>query len=574
MKSVFSVDQIRRAENTLFEFQTDSDELMISAASAVADVALAMLAGPAPSPSSEESILLLVGPGGNGGDALYAGAFLAEEGHHVDALLLGNGKVHQSALSYFESLGGRVIADFPLHYMYRLVIDGLYGIGGRGGLSVELACLVESFSSSGIPILAIDVPSGVHADTGEIPPGVMITVDGFDQDAPMARQKVPAHINAEVTITFGGLRRAHAVSPACGEVLLADINIAGGGGKSLSAELLHIQNIDETPQIFASAAWPKEQSLFERAKFAETAPHIQKIGQHFMILNMEPSPDHDKYSGGIVGIVAGSDIYPGAAVLAVKAAVRATSSMVRYVGPAVNFVLHAQPEVVATQSLQDTGRVQAWVYGPGRGLAAEQQAELAELLNQPEPLLIDADGLSLLERSAELRQALKQRSARTVLTPHKGEFERVADSLRIEGVEIPEAHKDPIGAAQALSTELDCCVLLKGRFTVVAAHDFVHVINSGHSWLATPGSGDVLAGLIGAHLAQSYAELNRLPEFFPDLVLSDSAIYTQVAPAVTIHSVAAALAARTEFGAAPTSAGFIADAIPAATAKVDLKRIG
>ncbi|BAU94996.1 hypothetical protein N24_0734 [Corynebacterium suranareeae] len=573
MKPVFSVDQIRRAENTLLGLQADPDELMISAASAVADVALAMLDGPAPATSEEESVLLLVGPGGNGGDALYAGAFLAEEGHHVDALLLGNGKVHQSALAYYESLGGHIIEDFPPHNLYRLVIDGLYGIGGRGGLSPELAVLVESFSSSGISILAIDTPSGVHADTGELPPGVIVTVEGFDDDAPMARQKVATHINADVTITFGGLRRAHAVSPACGEVLLADITIAGGGGKSLSAELAHVQTSDATPQMFASTAWNKPDSLYEQANLKVTAPHLQQIGQHFTVLNMEPGPDHDKYSGGIVGIVAGSDTYPGAAVLAVKAAVRATSSMVRYAGPAVNFVLQVLPEVVATRSVESTGRVQAWVHGPGRGLDAEQSAELGQLLNRPEPLLIDADGLTLLQLSAELRLALTKRTAPTVLTPHKGEFERIAKELRSEGVSIPNAQTDPIGAAQALAKEFDCCVLLKGKFTVVAAHDFVHVVNAGHSWLATPGSGDVLSGLIGAHLAQSYAELNRLPEFFPDVVLSDSAIYTQVAPAVTIHSVAAALSAQTEFGPAPTSAGLIAEAIPAATAKVDFKRI-
>lgn len=246
---------------------------MISAASAVADVALAMVDGPAPAVSSEESILLLVGPGGNGGDALYAGAFLAEEGHHVDALLLGNGKVHQSALAYYESLGGQIISDFPPHYLYRLVIDGLFGIGGRGGLTPELASLVESFSASGIPILAIDVPSGVHADSGELPPGVMVTVEGFDNDAPMARQKIPAHIDADVTITFGGLRRAHAVSPACGEVLCADINIAGGGGKSLSAELSQVQAEDATPQMFASKAYQRKDSLLS-ARISKLRRHI------------------------------------------------------------------------------------------------------------------------------------------------------------------------------------------------------------------------------------------------------------------------------------------------------------
>lgn len=572
MKPVFSVDQIRRAENVLLELQADPDELMISAASAVADVALAMVDNPTPAASQEDSILLLVGPGGNGGDALYAGAFLAEEGYHVDALLLGEGKVHQSALAYFSSLGGQVLEENPPHVSYRLVIDGLYGIGGRGGLAPEAARFVESFYFLGIPILAIDIPSGVNADTGELPPSTLVTLDGFDEDAPMARQCVPTHINANVTITFGGLRRAHAVSPACGEVLLSDISVAGGGGRTLSSELMTCQIEDNTPQMFASTAWLKQDSLFDRSKFGESAKQIQQVGQHFMVLDIEPGPDHDKYSGGIVGVVAGSETYPGAAMLAVKAAVRATSSMVRYVGSSLKFVLQMQPEVVATQSLDAAGRVQAWVHGPGHGIAAAEVAELKALLQCEEPLLIDADSLTLLERSAELREQLKNREASTVLTPHKGEFERIAEVLRGEGVNIPAAHADPIGAAQAMSKEFDCCVLLKGRYTVIAAEAFVHMINAGHSWLATPGSGDVLSGIIGAHLAHSFAEINRLPEYFPDLNLPRSAIYTQVAAAVTIHAVAAALAARTEFGMAPTSAGSIAEAIPAATAMVDVRR--
>ncbi|MFP7364931.1 bifunctional ADP-dependent NAD(P)H-hydrate dehydratase/NAD(P)H-hydrate epimerase [Corynebacterium callunae] len=568
MKPVFSVDQIRRAENKLMALQSDPDELMISAASAVADVAFAMLKGPLPPLVSDDKVLILVGTGGNGGDALYAGAFLAEEGFRVDALLLDNERYHQSALAYFESLGGIVLREEPQAMEYRLLIDGILGIGGRDGLSPDTARFVENFNSSGVPVLAVDIPSGVNADTGAVPEPVLVTVDGFEVGAPIARQKIPTHINADVTITFGGLRRAHAVTAACGEVLIADISVAGAGGYSLAQALTEVQYADGGPQCYASKAWNDPPELIDSLveELAEASSTIQTIGPHFISLDIEPSPEHDKYSGGIVGIVAGSEQYPGAAVLATAAAVRATSSMVRYTGPASAQVIAALPEVVAAPTLEATGRVQAWVFGPGRGINEHTSQELQQLLHSEEPLLIDADGLTLLSGSAELRQALRTRQGATVLTPHRGEFDRIAQELRAEGVDIPDSEKDPIAAAFALSENLQCCVLLKGRFTVIATSDYAYLVNAGHSWSATPGSGDVLSGLIGAHLAHSIVELKRAAEYLPELEIPKTAMYVQVAPAVTIHAMAAALSAQTEFGSAPTSASRIAAAISPATA--------
>lgn len=569
MKSVFTVDQIRRAEKRLFAVQNDPDELMISAASAVADVALAMVQEPPSEIVEEERILLLVGTGGNGGDALYAGAFLAEEGHHVDALLLDPERVHESALAYFSSLGGTVLKERPYAFNYRLVIDGIFGIGGRGGIDPDTARYVEYFYSAGVPMLAIDIPSGIDADTGALPAPAMVQFEGYDADAPIARQLIPTHINADVTITFGGLRRAHAVALSCGVVLCANIRVEGGGtgGMNLAEALQDIEFEDASPKVYASQAWHENSELL-------TVPGAHPVGSQFIMLDMEPAPDADKYTGGVVGILAGGQHYPGAAILSCAGAVRATSSMVRFIGDesARNHVIQAFPEVVAAATLAEAGRVQAWVFGPGRGTGPEQQSELAQLLSHPEPLLIDADGITLLAESAKLQRVLRERESPTVITPHKGEFERLAAALHERGVEIPDAGGDPIGAALAMATELKCCVLLKGRATVVATADYVYAVGAGHSWSATPGSGDVLSGLIGAHLAQSHAELTRLPEFIPDMHLPHTAVYSQIAPAVSIHAVAAALSARTEFGPAPTSASRIAEAIPAATARVNLNR--
>lgn len=568
MKSVFTVDQIRRAEERLFAVQKDPDELMISAASAVADVALAMVQQPPSDIVEEERILLLVGAGGNGGDALYAGAFLSEEGHHVDALLLGGDRVHESALACFSTLGGVVLKERPYAFNYRLVIDGIVGIGGHGGIDPDTARYVEHFYSAGVPVLAIDIPSGIDADTGALPEPAMVQLEGYDAGAPIARQLIPTHINADVTITFGGLRRAHAIAMSCGYVLCANIRVEGDGGSMNLAETLQdIQFEDAGPKIYASQAWLDTPDL-------PSVSGAYPIGSQFIMLDVEPAPDADKYTGGVVGILAGGQQYPGAAILSCAGAVRATSSMVRFIGDesARHHVIQSLPEVVASTSIEQAGRVQAWVFGPGRGTGAAEELELRQLLGHPEPLLIDADGITLLAGSPELQRTAREREHPTVLTPHRGEFERLAETLREWGVPVPVSGDDPIGAALALATELDCCVLLKGRSTVVATADYVYVVDAGHSWSATPGSGDVLSGLIGAHLAQSHAELTRLPEFIPDMNLPHTAVYSQVAPAVSIHAVAAALSARTEFGPAPTSASRIAEAIPAATARVNLNR--
>lgn len=582
MKSVFTVDQIRRAENKLFAVQDHPDELMMSAATAVAAVAHAMLihqSGGDAGETIEEDILLLVGSGGNGGDALYAGAFLAGEGHRVDALLMGGDRVHERALEFFTAAGGTVVTGKPPHFDYCLVIDGILGIGGRGGIQTDTAQFMEHFYSAGIPVLAVDIPSGVDADTGALPEPTLVQLEGYETGAPIARQKIPTHINADVTITFGGLRRAHAVSAACGYVLMSDIRVKGGeesgqrGGLSLAEVLQEVQFEDAGPTIYASRAWRAELEDPEAAP-VPSVPGVFPIGSQFILLDMEPTPESDKYTGGVVGIVAGSAQYPGAAVLACSGAVRATSSMVRFVGgdAVIGQVLASLPEVVAAPTIADSGRVQSWVYGPGRGTGEEQVQELATLLEVPEPVLIDADGITLLSHSPELLDTLRRREGATVLTPHKGEFERLADALRESGTQIPSAHADPIGAALAAARELNCCVLLKGRSTVVATADYVYAVNAGHSWSATPGSGDVLSGLVGAHLAQSYAELSRLPEFIPDMRIPGTAVYSMVAPAVSIHAVAAILSARTEFGYAPTSASRIAECIPAATARANANR--
>ena len=484
----YSVQAIRDAEAPLIG---PDDALMKQAAGHVAQAAATLLAETLPNAAYPGNVLVVAGSGGNGGDGLYAGAELARAGHHVEAIRVGT-RIHERAAAAFEHAGGQFVTKLG---DYDLVIDSIIGLGGSKGLSDDLAALLAR--CAGTPILAIDVPSGINPDTG-VPMG--------------------AHITATATVTFGALRYAHAVSPACGEVVVGDIGIAPQGS--------HVQVYRS---VGTGRVWPEG---------LHPIPRIPAIE------SLEPGPDDHKYSRGVVGLLAGSERYPGAGVLCVQGAVRATPSMVRYVGAARDFVLDATPEVIAS-SLATAGKVQAWVAGPGGATTAE----LRDLLSRNIPLLIDADGIKLLAKNADLMELLANRTAATVVTPHDAEFATLAE---VAGI----SRTDRLTDTQALAKQLGIIVVRKGRFTLVATpgSEPITSINSGHSWSATPGSGDVLAGVMGAWLAR-YAALGR--------PLHEAAII-----AVHLCADAAWLAAQTPYGPAPTSASPIAAHVQDATARL------
>ena len=583
---LFTADQVRQAEQVLLDAEAYDDALMQQAAHAVAAAAEVMLKAPASEPERTR-VLLLVGSGGNGGDALYAGAELCDSGFAVDAVLL-SGQVHEPAVDAFIEAGGRILtADieellFRISWYYRLVIDGIVGLGGSGPLREEAAWLVREVSMSGIPILSIDVPSGVDTDTGVEARGYEATAD-FDEGFPdRSLIQLPGHVKATATVTFGGLRRAHLLSAACGEVVLAEIGLpASARGTSspdfadglLSTEMFKVLFDDEIDSDGRSSdAWrvtglrvvPADNQYDWSGPRTRDGLELLRVPQSLeanavasSVDWLEPSPLDDKYSGGVVGICAGSEKYLGAGILCTTGAVRGTSAMVRYIGTSGHDVVQALPEVVAHLTVEDAGRVQGWVVGPGRGTDVAAARELSALLDRPEPLLIDADALTILSQSEEHRQKLIDRGHQgriSVLTPHAGEFRRLAAGMGLN--EIPDPAEDPITGATAMAVALQSIVLLKGRATVIAnplpllegagVQRFVTVINAGTSWAATPGSGDVLAGLMGAWLAREGA--------------------AAVTTAAVIHARAAEVAARTPDGFAPCSASQIAAAIGRATA--------
>lgn len=394
--------------------------LMQRAAAGLASAVLDLLGG-----AYGARVLLLVGAGDNGGDALWAGARLAARGARVEALLLSE-KVRADGLAALRAAGGRVTHDLDdLDDLARpdVLVDGIVGIGGRPGLRPDAVAALARFE--GVPVVAVDVPSGVDVDSGEV-------------DGP--------HVRADVTVTFGTHKVAHLVDPA-----------------ATASGALHLVDIGlDLPQAAVEALQPDDvRALLPR-----------------------PGWDAQKYTRGVVGVRAGSDTYPGAALLAVAGANSGLVGMVRYVGPAAvaDRVRAAHPEVVGP------GRVQAWVVGPGGG--DDAAGMLADARGDDVPVVVDADALRHVDGPMP----------GCVLTPHAGEMAAMLDVAR------EEVEARPLEHARIAASRWDCVVLLKGHHTLVAdPAGRVRVTTTGVPWLATAGAGDVLAGLVGALLAAGLA---------------------------------------------------------------------
>ncbi|MRH88726.1 NAD(P)H-hydrate dehydratase [Nocardia sp. SYP-A9097] len=497
LRGYFTGDEVRAAEAELFT-RVPAGMPMRRAAFGLAEVVIRELRERTGGVAGR-SVTLLVGSGDNGGDALWAGAFLRRRGVAVNAVLLSPERAHSAGLAALRKAGGRVLTEIaggsPRSEMSGadvevaggrvraemagesaekvggdrraeagpdLVIDGIVGISGRGALRPDAARIVAGVR---VPIIAADLPSGVDPDTG--------AVTG------------PA-VRAAVTVAFGAYKRVHALAaPYCGRIELVPIGLR-----------LPEPNLAALEPESIGAGWPV------------------------------PRSTDDKYTQGVTGICAGSSTYPGAAILCTGGAVAATSGMVRYAGTGAAQVLAHFPEVVAAPSISETGRVQSWVFGPGAGTDPAARDRLAEILATDLPVVVDADGLTLLAADPGL---LTGRAAATVLTPHAGEFARLTGS---------DPAPDRVAAVRKLADSWQVTVLLKGRATLIASPGRPVLVNeAGGSWAATAGSGDVLSGILAALLAAG-----RDPAW-------------SAAAAARVHSLAANLAAHANTAAgAPISA--------------------
>ena len=554
--TAYRAEAVARAERDL---TASTDRYMRHAAHALALAAVRELRD-AVGRVAGAGVILLIGGGHNGGDALLAGAFLAGRGCAVTAALATD-HPHPTAMEAAERAGVRV-AHEPLEACERaaaggvaLVIDGLTGIGATGPLRSRAAALVAPLRAAGrrgarpFRVVAVDLPSGTGVDDGAVAGPVLA---------------------ADLSITFTCLKGAHLLPPAaglCGRVEVADL------GLPLPAD--------------------PDAILVSR-------PADSELGR---LLRVPGDTDH-KYTRGVVGLWAGSRAYPGAAVLTASAAVRTGAGMVRLAAPqrVEDLVVAHRPEVVLA-----SGRCQAAVIGPGTDPAdimrgAELDAVLMDLLGQHDdsysscsvspgsrPAVIDAGALLLL--AERLRGGV--RCAPThVLTPHAGEAAALLTTLGAS-ISRTEVEAAPAACALDLARLTGGTVVLKGAPTLIAgpvspaapsgsSPEFSEPpespessagssgpaalrllsVNAGPGWLATAGSGDVLAGILGAVLAAAQSEAERGG---PAVAVSDCA-----ALAVRLHAVAAELASgcRRPSSGRPLAALDLADQLPRACATV------
>ncbi len=451
MIEAWSPQDVYAAEAALAD-ELASGELMARAVAGLAEVVAARVAQ-----LGAETVVALVGAGNNGADALYAVAHLAESGVSC-AAALDPDRVHAGALAAALAAGVVVVSGAEALAAVAeadLVLDGIVGLGGRPGLPAAAAAWVAAIPDDA-HVIAVDLPSGQAADGS-----------GFDPDG----------VLADETVTFSVAKPVHLLPPteqACGLLTVIDIGLS----------------FDSEPAVV-------------RLTFDDVADRWPV-----------PGPGDDKYSRGVVGIVAGGETYSGAAVLAVTAAVEAGAGMVRYVGTPTptGLVRAAVPEAVHGE-----GRVQAWVVGPGLDVEATDDGAGAQLevarraLAGSEPVLVDAGGLALLDD--DVIEARRGRP--TLLTPHAGELATLLTRLGGVGeggeggaspvaVERAAVEAEPLRHARALADRTGATVLLKGSTTIVVPADPRAPVRSqadAPPWLATAGAGDVLAGLVGTLLA-------------------------------------------------------------------------
>jgi ADP-dependent NAD(P)H-hydrate dehydratase / NAD(P)H-hydrate epimerase len=417
---ILTADAMRAAEEAVFARGVSQDELMERAGAAVAREAVRFAMG--------RPVLVLAGPGNNGGDAYVVARHLRERG--VDVLVAASGAPKQGAA---ERMHARW--EGPTTSLYGaparpVVVDGLFGIGVTRPLERSTAAVLGELVRGADFTLAIDLPSGIDTDSGD-------------------ELGAPRVVN--VTIALGALKPAHVLGDGlsrCGHVLLADIGFP------------------------VDAAWQ-----------TVARPRLQT-----------PGPQSHKYSRGLVAVVEGA--MPGAGRLAARAAMASGAGYVMLAGPEP---AGAAPDALVRRSIDDVDdladflagdRIDAIVVGPGLGRDRRAEAFLRAGLAADKPMVVDGDALSLLGTNAATM--LAAREAPVWVTPHGGEFDRMFGG---EGSKIDRT----LQAAAASGAT----VVHKGGDTVIAGPDgSVRVLAGASPWLSTAGTGDVLAGVLGAQVAQ------------------------------------------------------------------------
>lgn len=364
---VHSVRSVRAAEDRAFAV-TRPGELMARASFALASAVRSLLARTYLRVYGTR-VVLVVGPGNNGADALFAGVSLLGSGVQVHAFAVVPGAVAPEALAAFRRAGGTMMNQPAGEF--DLCVDGISGLGSRRPLDPELARWMNSHPL----VVSVDIPSGVDPDTG------------------CAERHTCVH--ADVTVTFGAVKPGLVLAPGAefaGEVELVDIGL---------------EFIEDPFAVILGAHRVAE--LLPQAEF-----------------------DSYKYSRGVVGIAAGSTAFPGAAHLTAASALGSGVGMVVFHGSCAPQVINAFPEIVSATDLSShPDRIRSWGIGPGFMGTVSAENELLFLdfaLKSDVPVVLDAGALTHLAREKALQDLVRSRSAPTVLTPHAGEFDRLFPS--------------------------------------------------------------------------------------------------------------------------------------------------
>lgn len=448
--AVFTTKEIRLLEERAARALGAGPTLMERAGAATARAAADLL------PPAGGPLLVVAGPGNNGGDAWVAAARLREAFHRVivhDA----TGRAPQApearaAATRFLELGGRTVPEWPAGLRPAVIVDGLFGIGLARDVDGPLAALVGRINASGAPVLAIDIPSGIDSDTGRVR---------------------GAAVRATRTLTFiarkPGLHTAEALDHT-GEIDVDALGIPAAFFEGASGGLL-------TPE--AVRGW----------------------------LPRRPRHSH-KGTFGTLAVVGGSRGMTGAALLAARAGALAGAgkTFVHCLAPDALAVDPSFPELMI-RPLDDSPGADAYVVGPGAGfhpltprISPFERKVLPDLLAHRAPLVVDADAINAISTSDALKQSLASRAAPTILTPHP------AEAARLLGRSTEAVQADRLAAALDLAKWFRAEVVLKGAGSVCASPDGTWSINTtGNPGLASGGTGDVLAGIAGALLAQGLA---------------------------------------------------------------------
>jgi ADP-dependent NAD(P)H-hydrate dehydratase / NAD(P)H-hydrate epimerase len=426
-------------------------DLMQRAGLAAANAARDMLGDTA------KSVLVLAGPGNNGGDAFEVACHLKDWFFRVTVFFSGDpAKLPEDAkrahAKWVERKGHTIAFPPEQHGKYDLIVDGLFGVGLSRAPAGIYSDAVEYTNLLGAPVLALDVASGLNADTGAF----------------FARGD-RAGICATRTITFIGLKP--------GLFMLDGVDCSGG---------------IELADLGIDAAIPGDSAG-------------RTVGTDLFAGHLKPrAKNSNKGSMGSVAVIGGAAGMTGAALLAGRAALKLGAGKV-YCGlvqeagaPAFDpdqLELMLRP----ADSLFEPGVADAIVAGPGMGTSDHAKTLLKRALAAPVPLVLDADALNLVSADSALARDVAARKHPTLITPHPGE------AARLLAKSIAEVQADRIAAAQLLAKQFNCTALLKGAGSVIAGRGGRWFINtSGNPGMASAGMGDVLSGMLGTLLAQGW----------------------------------------------------------------------